>query len=173
MKKARRSGLIAVILVLAMIAAAFVVMVVKNTPYGSSMKFGIFDDIGELAALEKYAADGEEPEKDAALKNLEPKEAWVRVLNVDGSKCTVRAYVFGSQEDAAEYYKKAANRTKVNEGANGSASAGGLFGPARYVTVNDRNVLVITGKSLAEISKALDAFFEADPGALSPFEKKQ
>lgn len=172
MKKARRSGLIAVVLVLAMIAAAFVVMVVKNTPYGSSMKFGIFDDIGELAALEKYAADGEEPEKDAALKNLEPKEAWVRVLNVDGSKCTVRAYVFGSHEDAAEYYKKAANRTKVNEGANGSAGAG-LFGSAHYVTMNDKNVMVMTGKSLAEISKALDAFFEATPGALSPFEKKQ
>lgn len=165
-------SLIAFLIVLGILLAGFAVMIIKNVPSSGSLKYGIFSNIEELSFFEEYSVANENPNSDPLLNSFEVKKSWVQVVNVDGTKCKITAYVFETTSDAAEYYKKASNRTKLNDGANGSASAGGLFGEAKYVTMNDENVLVITGKSIKDISKVLEVFFEAVPNALTPFSKQ-
>lgn len=167
MKRAKL--LTAFLIVSAMLLAGIAVMIIKNAPSSGSLKYGIFSNIEDLSFFEEYTVANEAPKSDPLANNFAIKESWACVVDVDGAKCAVTAYVFETRDDAAEYYKKASNRTKLNDGANGSASAGGLFGEAEYVTMNDENVLVITGKTISDISKVLDKFFEAVPNALTPF----
>ena len=150
------------------IAVCFAIFVLKN--HTTTLRFGIFESISEMEALDKYAMADAEISKDGSLKELVPVESWEKKVNVDGTECIVRAYVFGSHEEAVEYYKRAAHRTSANDGANGSASAGGL-GKASYVTMNDMNVLYVTGRNLKDIGKVLDKFFEEVSSALLPFAK--
>ena len=168
----RTKFIISFFVVFSLLLACFAVMVIKSASSFGSLKFGIFTDIEDLSVFENYTIPNDNPKSDPLLGNFEVKESWVQVVNVDGAKCNVTAYIFETIDDAAEYYKKASNRTKLNAGANGSASAGGLFGEARYVTMNDENVLVITGNSIRDISKVLEMFFDADPSALTPFLKQ-
>ena len=172
MKRSKKAAIIATVIFLVLVAIGFAFMVIRNAPYSGSMRFGIFEDISELQALEKYAVSDSKPKDDTLLKNLTVESSWIRTLDIDEATCTVRAYTFATHDDAASYYKKASHRTEVTEGANGSASAGGFFGKAHYVTMNGENVLFIEGKSFAEIAKALDAFFEACPEAAAPFAKE-
>lgn len=152
----------------AIVAACFVSFAIKN--FTTTLRFGIFDSISDMDALDKYAASDADIPKDGNLKELVPVESREKKVNVDGTECIVRAYVFGSHDEAVEYYKRAAHRDRANDGANGSASAGG-FGKASYVTMNDRNVLYLTGSTLKDIEKIVDRFFEEVPTALLPFAK--
>ena len=151
-----------------LIAVCFAIFVIKN--HTTNLRFGIFGSILEMEVLDKYSVAGAEISKDGSLKELVPVESWEKKVNVDGTECLVRAYVFGSHEEAVEYYKRAAHRDQANDGANGSASAGG-FGKASYVTMNDRNVLLLTGGTLKDIEKVTNRFFEEVPSALKPFVK--
>ncbi len=161
-----------VLLTLCVILVLTAVMIIRNVPRNGSLKFAIFSNIEEMSALEEHSISNEIPKIDRRLNGFTIKESWERVICVENAKCTVRAYVFETREDASSYYKKVSNRTKINEGANGSASAGFLFGVAEYVTFNNENVLVIKGKNIADINKVLDVFIEANPNALIPFSKE-
>ena len=156
------------IIAIVLIVLCFAIFIIKNSP--NSIRFGIFGSLGDMDALEKYAVTDATIPKDGNLKKLVPVEKWENKVNVDGAECIVRAYVFGSHDEAVEYYKRAAHRTSANDGANGSASAGGL-GKASYVTMNDMNVLYVTGRNLKDIGKVLDKFFEEVSSALLPFAK--
>ena len=163
MKKRKKA---AVLIFLALMAICFIVFVIKNYP--SSMKFGIFSSIDDMDALGGNVVDDAVTAEDKNLKGLTPSAEWVKKVSVDGAECIVRAYVFASHDNAVAYYKRASNRTSVNEGANGSASAGGL-GRASYVTMNENNVLFITGDNFKDIQKVVNRFIEDVPSSLQPF----
>ena len=156
-----------------LIAVGFIAMVIRNLP-GVNIESGIFKEIGEMDALNEYVVSDDKPEADKNLKGLTVEAEWVRVVEVDGAKCTVRAYVFGSREDAEAYYKKASGTTARREGYNYFGSAGGFFpGFAKDTRLNENRVLFITGRSLADIKKVMNAFFEANPGSILVYDKDE
>ena len=158
-----------IITVLALILLAAVIMIVMNGVNPGKLKYGIFGEIGELEALNEYVVSENEPAADKRLNGLNVVRDWRRTVKVDSSSCEVCAYEFATHEDAEAYYKAVSNRTKANEGANGCASAGGLFGKAEYVTMFEDRVLTVTGRSIGDIVSVLNVFFEKCPEALKPF----
>ncbi|MBO4563011.1 MAG: hypothetical protein J5772_05315 [Clostridia bacterium] len=158
-----------IIIVLALILLGAFIMVVKNGARPGELKYGIFGDIGELDALNEYVVPEKEPAADNRLNGLNVVREWRRTVKVDSSSCEVCAYVFETHEEAETYYKAVSNRTKAGEGANGSASAGGLFGKAEYVTMYEDRVLTVSGRSIGDIVGVLNVFFEKYPEALKPF----
>jgi hypothetical protein len=70
----------------------------------------IFTDLSAWEKLEPYVTKDLDLASDRYLQDLAPTENWTKEVRYEGKTYTVFAYVFSTEKDAAEYWKRIQNR---------------------------------------------------------------
>ncbi len=158
MKKAKHilipmATIVAVFIVLGILLAEVMKMPISNR---------MFTTIEELAKLELYVVG------DAAPISAEPNDAEVeahycKVVEFDGEKYSVYAYIFTEERTARNFFFEITGK-ETNRDWNFSMSSNFLF-RTRYIIYNGRNLFMVKGGSQWETTAFinwLNATFSED-----------
>lgn len=123
----------------------------------SDMGCAIFNEIAELLVLDKYAVSELSIDSDINLGEMSPNENYCKVINYNGRKYRIRAYVFERMEDASAY----CDNDIGYEPRNGKTCflSTNSFSHTKYIAIYDNRVMLIEGGEIHKFIKFKEFLF--------------
>ena len=147
--KANKRGIIIVAVFFASVIIISIVAISSLFIYSfappSTFRFTCFETLDDLSPFEEYVTADLALSRDRNLKS-EPKDYWCKEIKYDGHKYDVRAYVFASDDEAAEYFKEETGKVRTDDHNYFFSYSWSIFFPrSSYIILKENRIFYMEG----------------------------